>query len=361
MTGSFSPQIRSDLAAETPYGAPQLSVPVSLNVNENTHPLPPEFLNRLLENLQAEFSTLNRYPDREFLALRGQMADYLGYGLTADQVWAANGSNETLQQILLAFGGTENSLLSFSPSYSMYSNLAKITATKFIEESRGTDFSLSPTQVAEAIRIHRPSITVICNPNNPTGTLIDLDVIRKAAEASAGLVVVDEAYIEFSESPSAIGLISEYSNLVVSRTMSKAFSFAGVRVGYLAADEKVVNALRIVRLPYHLSALTQAAASTAFEFSEAMLESVMDIRQERSRLTAELEKFGLNPYPSDANFLLVGGFLDSNSAFEFLLERGVLIRNVAIAGTLRITIGTANENNQLLAALELYLSETGEN
>lgn len=352
---SFLPPIRNDLALERPYGAPQLNIPISLNVNENTHPLPRDLVEALGQNLSATFHHLNRYPDREFLKLRAVMADFLGHGLTAEQIWAANGSNEVLQQIFLAFGGSSRTALNFAPSYSMYANLALISATRFVSIPRAPDFSISQRDVETAINANNPSITLICNPNNPTGTLTPLSVIEAAAECSTGLVVVDEAYAEFSGAPSALSLLGKYPNLIVSRTMSKAFSFAGVRVGYLAANEAVVDALRIVRLPYHLSALTQAAALTAFQFAEEMLATVSDIRDERERLRGELVRLGLDPFESSANFLLVGGFSDPANTFDELLARGVLIRNVGIDGTLRITVGTRSENDALLAALAVVL------
>lgn len=351
MTSEFIPPIRDDLASEKPYGAPQLSVPVALNVNENTHPLPEGLPQELAKALGHTFGLLNRYPDREFLDLRHALASFLGSGLSRDQVWAANGSNEILLQIFLAFGGRGRKALSFSPSYSMYSNLALTTATDFVEVPRTVNFGLTSELVIRGIEQHNPTITLICNPNNPTGTLVGLDVVEAAAQATAGIVVVDEAYADFTSAPSAITLLERYPNLLVSRTMSKAFAFAGVRVGYLAAHTRIVDCLRIVRLPYHLSALTQAAALSALKFAPQMLATVEDIVRERERVSQALTGLGFAPYESAANFLLVAGFSDPAVSFQQLLDAGVLVRNVGIPGTLRITIGTRVENEALLKAL----------
>lgn len=351
MPKTFIPPVRSDLAQERPYGAPQLEVPVALNVNENTHPLSAGFLSALSHNLSAILPKLNRYPDREFIELRGHIANYLGHNLSTEQIWAANGSNEILMQLFLAFGGRDRAALTFSPSYSMYGNLALISATKFIEEPRTAKFEIDQAAMVSAIERHEPDLVLICNPNNPTGTQVPLDVIEAAVQATNGIVVVDEAYAEFSSQPSALKLLARYPNLAISRTMSKAFAFAGVRLGYLAAHPGVIDALRIVRLPYHLSALTQTAAITGFGFAASLLSTVAEIAQERDRVAAALLDLGLHPYPSETNFLLVAGFPNPARTFDALLERGVLIRNVGIEGTLRITIGTRAENDALLAAL----------
>jgi len=347
--------IRDDLRGQKPYGAPQLDVPVSLNVNENTHGIPESVALTIVEHLAQATVSLNRYPDREFLALRLALAKFLGYSLTENQVWAANGSNEILQQLFSAFGGPGRKALSFSPTYSMYPNIARITLTDYVEVERPSDFSLSSDFVTSAIAKHKPNIVLICAPNNPTGTSVGLDAITSAYEAFGGMLVIDEAYAEFSENPSALELLKGRPRLVVSRTMSKAFAFAGARLGYLAADEAVVDAMRLVRLPYHLSALTQAAASAALEHSGELLENVEKIKQQRDRIISATKDWGLEPYPSDANFVLVGGIENPEEIFQKLLDKGVLVRNVGIPNTLRITAGTEAETTKLLAELALVL------
>lgn len=355
MTNLEDLPLRPDLLGQKPYGAPQLNVPVQLNVNENTFGIPEQVALEIVQELAQEVMHLNRYPDREFLELRGQFAEYLGGGLKAEQVWAANGSNEIITQIFQAFGGPSASALSFGPTYSMYPNIARITLTQYQELPRQADFSLSAEYVADAIAKQNPSIVLLCNPNNPTGTGISLDVIKAAYDAFEGILVIDEAYAEFSDIESAIALLEGRPRLVVSRTMSKAFAFAGARVGYLAADAALVDALRIVRLPYHLSALTQAAARAALRHSGRMLENVEQIKVQRDRIARQVEQMGLQAFDSKANFVLVEGFDDPGEIFEKLLERGVLIRNVGIPNTLRITAGTEAETTKLLGELSLIL------
>lgn len=349
--------IRDDLKGQKPYGAPQLNVPVSLNVNENTHRIPEEVAVDIIGRLAAAVLDINRYPDREFTGLRLALAKYLGFNLAPENIWAANGSNEVLQQIFQAFGGPGRSAMGFSPTYSMYSILAQGTGTAYLEGTRDDRFELTPEVIREQILAKRPNIVLLCSPNNPTGTPLSLSCVEAAfdalTETTGGVLVVDEAYAEFGGQTeiSAISLLEGRERLMVSRTMSKAFAFAGARVGYLAADPAVVDALRLVRLPYHLSAFTQAAAEAALDHADQMLATVDDIRFQRDRIVIELKALGLDPYRSDANFVLFGGLENSNETFEALLAKGVLIRNVGIPGTLRVTAGTEAETTLFLQAL----------
>lgn len=347
--------IRADLRDEKPYGAPQLDVPIQLNVNENTFGIPEPVALEIIQQLAAEVIKLNRYPDRDFLELRGMLADYLGHGLSANQLWAANGSNEVLMQLFQAFGGPEVTAMSFVPTYSMYPNIARISLTRYVEAPRESGFELSASYVASAIKNHQPGIVLLCSPNNPTGTPISLDVIRAAYESFDGILIVDEAYAEFSNAQSALSLLEGRPRLVISRTMSKAFAFAGARVGYMAADPAVVDAMRVVRLPYHLSALTQAAAKAALKHSELMLKNVDQIVIQRDRIVVAAKELGLDAYRTDANFVLLEGFKDPGAAFEALLSRGIIVRNVGIPNTLRVTAGTEPETSKLLGELALLL------
>ncbi|WP_434317888.1 histidinol-phosphate transaminase [Leifsonia sp. P73] len=353
MTSLSDLPIRDDLRGRTPYGAPQKVVPVALNVNENTHPVPEDVAADIVARVAVAVTGVNRYPDREFTELREAFARYLGHGLTAAQVWAANGSNEVLQHILQAFGGPGRSLLGFAPTYSMYPLLASGTGTSWIAAGRDADFELSAETAAAAVREHDPDIVILCSPNNPTGTPLSLDTIEAVYAAARGIVIVDEAYAEFMPEgePSALTLLPGRERLLVSRTMSKAFAFAGARVGYLAADPAVVDALRLVRLPYHLSAITQAAALGALAHSDEMLAMVGEIRAQRDRLVVELAGLGYLPHRSGSNFVLFGGVDDPQAVFEALLERGVLIRDVGIPNHLRVTAGTETETTAFLEAL----------
>jgi histidinol-phosphate aminotransferase len=349
--------IREELRGLTPYGAPQLDVPVRLNTNENSYPLPDEVVAAVEKALSATLRDLNRYPDRDAVALRADLAGYLGHGLGVANVWAANGSNEVQQQLLQVFAGPGRSALGFTPAYSMHPLLAAATGTGWVDGRRGADFGLGVDEVVAQVREHRPDVVFLCSPNNPTGTALPLDVVAAVLDVAPGMVVVDEAYAEFRRpgTPSALELLPGRPRLVVTRTMSKAFAFAGVRVGYLAADPAVVDAVQLVRLPYHLSALTQAAARAAIEHSDALLATVEAIKAQRDRMVSTLRGYGLTVADSDANFVLCGQFRDQKAVWQALLTRGVLVRDVGLPGWLRVTAGTPEETGAFLAAMKELL------
>ncbi|MFD9963129.1 histidinol-phosphate transaminase [Amycolatopsis sp. NPDC058986] len=347
--------LREDLRGKSPYGAPQLDVPVRLNTNENPYPPPPELVADVAEAVRAEAAELHRYPDRDAVALRQDLADYLSVStrvvLSEANVWAANGSNEVLQQILQAFGGPGRSALGFEPSYSMHPIIASGTRTEWVPAPRRADFTLDTAKAAEVIRERRPDLVFVTSPNNPTGGSIPLEELRAVLDAATGIVVVDEAYAEFSSQASAVHLLADYpGRLIVSRTMSKAFAFAGGRLGYLAAAPAVVDALQLVRLPYHLSRLTQAAARAALRHADATLSTVHKLAAERDRVVEALAGLGFDPVPSDSNFVLFGRFADPHAAWQSYLDKGVLIRDPGIEGHLRVSIGTPEENDAFLEA-----------
>ncbi|MER5260826.1 histidinol-phosphate transaminase [Actinosynnema sp. NPDC002837] len=347
--------LREDLRGRTPYGAPQLDVPVRLNTNENPYPPTPALVQDVVREVAAIAGELHRYPDRDAVALREDLAAYLasstGVPLTSANLWAANGSNEVLQQILQAFGGPGRSALGFEPSYSMHPIIAAGTRTEWAPTPRRADFSLDVERAAEIVAERAPDVVFVTSPNNPTGQSLPVDDLRVLIEASPGMVVVDEAYAEFSSRQSAVVLLDDYpAKLIVSRTMSKAFAFAGGRLGYLAAAPAVVDALQLVRLPYHLSALTQAAARASLRHASETLGSVAKLAAERDRVVDSLAGLGFSVVPSDANFVLFGWFDDAHATWRSYLERGVLIRDVGIAGHLRVTVGTPEENDAFLAA-----------
>jgi histidinol-phosphate aminotransferase len=353
--------IRDDLRGLTPYGAPQKHVRIQLNVNENTHPIPDHVATSIADSLAAAIHTVNRYPDREFTHLRESLASYLGNGLQPENVWAANGSNEVLQQLLQAFGGPGRSVLGFRPTYSMHSIIAAGTGTRWIDGERDAEYRISPETAVRWIERERPDIVFFCSPNNPTGTPLDLETILAAYDATDGMVVVDEAYAEFAPAdvPTALTLLAGRPRLVVSRTMSKAFAFAGARVGYLAADPAVTDAMRLVRLPYHLSTLTQAAAVAALAHTTEMLAMVDDIKSQRDRLLVELPRLGYIAHDSWANFVLFGGVADPHAVFERLLEDDIIIRDLGIPGHLRVTAGTEAEVTEFLDALARIDEKSG--
>ncbi len=345
--------LRPDLRGLSPYGAPQKHVTVALNVNENTHPIPEAVAQDIVTALAGAVLHANRYPDREFTELRESLAGYLGHGLTRENAWAANGSNEILQQVLQAFGGPGRRVLGFPPTYSMYPILARGTGTGWVTGARDDGYALSPETAVRQIVSTGPDLVFFCSPNNPTGTPLALETIEAAYDATPGIVLVDEAYAEFAPpgTPSALSLLAGRERLIVSRTMSKAFAFAGVRLGYLAADPAVLDALRLVRLPYHLSALTQAAAVAALAHADALLAMVADIARQRDRIAAELPALGFPTLESWTNFVLFGGVADPPALFGALLERDILIRDVGIEHHLRVTAGTEAETSAFLTAM----------
>ncbi len=345
--------LREELRGIEPYGAPQLDVPVALNVNENPYPPSEAVARDVAEAVAGVTRTLNRYPDREFSELRRGLADYLGHGVMPEQVWAANGSNEVMLQLLQAFGGPGRVAVSFAPTYSMYPEYARDAMTGWVVGHREEDFSLDVDHALAVIAEHRPSVVLLPSPNNPTGTALPLHTVRAVCEAAPGVVVIDEAYGEFRRTgtPSALELLSTTPNLVVSRTMSKAFALAGARLGYLAASPEICDALRVVRLPYHLSAVTQTVALVALRHADELLARVDDLRQERDRTVDWLRAQGLEVADSDANFCLFGRFEDRHAVWQGLLDRGVLIRETGPDGWLRVSVGTPEEMAAFRTAL----------
>ncbi|BDX32517.1 histidinol-phosphate aminotransferase [Mycobacterium antarcticum] len=345
--------LRDDLRGKSPYGAPQLSVPVRLNTNENPHPPTAALVDDVAASVRDAASDLHRYPDRDASALRADLAAYVsaqtGVALTTEMLWAANGSNEILQQLLQAFGGPGRSAIGFVPSYSMHPIISDGTQTSWLEAKRSADFGLDVEVAVDAITDHQPDVVFLASPNNPSGQSIPLGDLRRLLDAAPGVVIVDEAYGEFSSEPSAVHLLADYpASLIVTRTMSKAFAFAGGRLGYLIADPAVIDALLLVRLPYHLSSITQAAARAALRHADDTLGSVARLIAERDRVSEELRRCGFRVIPSDANFVLFGDFADAPRAWQRYLDEGVLIRDVGIPGFLRATTGLADENDILL-------------
>ncbi|MCB0914685.1 MAG: histidinol-phosphate transaminase [Actinobacteria bacterium] len=365
MRADWSPPVRSELVDASAYGAPQLDVEVRLNVNENPYGPSSATAADITAAVASAALELNRYPDRNAVALREALADYLngrigadGAGLTAANLWAANGSNEVMVQILQAFGGPGRTVLTFPPTYSMYPEYARTTHTELRTFARADDFSLDPAAAAAGVRRTAPDVVILTSPNNPTGTAASGALLAALLEAAPGIVVVDEAYAEFARDPgeTALTLLPEHPHLLVCRTMSKAFALAGARVGYVAADPRVIDALQLVRLPYHLSAVTQATAIAALRHADELLAAVDLLRSERDRVVGWLRARGLTVADSDANFVLFGRFGDRHAVWQALLDRGVLIRETGPAGWLRASIGTPAENDAFLAALEEVLA-----
>jgi histidinol-phosphate aminotransferase len=355
--------LRDELRGQSAYGAPQLDVPVRLNTNENPYPLPEPLVARIAERVAEAARGLNRYPDRDAVELRTRLAAYLsrtaGHRVGTDQVWAANGSNEVIQQLLQAFGGPGRTAIGFEPSYSMHGLISRGTGTGWISGPRNEDFTIDLDAATREIAERRPHVVFVCSPNNPTGTAVAAETVEAlydaAQAARPSLVVVDEAYGEFSHRPSLLPLIEGRPHLALTRTMSKAFGAAGLRLGYLAADPAVVEAVQLVRLPYHLSSVTQATALAALEYTDTLLGYVAQLKQERDRLVAGLRAIGYEVVDSDANFVQFGRFADSHTAWQAILDHGVLVRDNGVPGWLRVSAGTPEENDAFLdAAATVY-------
>jgi histidinol-phosphate aminotransferase len=351
--------LRENLRGKSPYGAPQLDVPVRLNTNENPHPPTKALVDDVTASVEAAAGQLHRYPDRDAVALRTDLASYLtaqtGTHLSVENLWAANGSNEILQQLLQAFGGPGRSAIGFVPSYSMHPIISDATQTAWLVANRAADFSLDIEVAVASVGDSKPDIVFVASPNNPSGQSVPLGELRRLLDAlsseTTGILILDEAYGEFSSQPSAVTLIDEYpTKLVVTRTMSKAFAFAGGRLGYLIAAPAVIDAMLLVRLPYHLSSVTQAAARAALRHADDTLGSVAALIAERDRVAEALRGMGFRVIPSDANFVLFGEFTDAPATWQRYLDAGILIRDVGIPGYLRATTGLAVENDALLAA-----------
>lgn len=358
MTRPF--EVRDDLRDLAPYRAPQPPATVRLNTNESPWPPPEGFLKDLAERITR--SDLNRYPDREARALR----DGLGARFTwpGDGVWVANGSNEIIQTLLLAFGGAGRRALAFPPTYAMYPQISKVTATEYVERPVDEPWVLDPAFVGAAVSEVTPAITFVCSPNNPTGTAQSLDVVRAALDAGSGLVVVDEAYGEFG-GESATAILGRHDRLAIVRSFSKSWRLAGARLGYLIAHPWLIEAIQVTRLPYHLSALSQACGEVAVRHAGAALSAVEEIVAERERLGKELQRVqGVEVFQSAANFVLVRTPLDAPVLWRSLVDRGVLVRDFSsmpgLARCLRVTIGTSEQNATFVEALRGVLADAAD-
>ncbi|WP_426721766.1 histidinol-phosphate transaminase [Corynebacterium auriscanis] len=358
--------LRDELRGKSAYGAPQLTVTNQLNTNENPYPPGPAIVEDLVEEVRKLSGSLNRYPERDAHDLRVDLARYVsaqtGVEVTYEQLWAANGSNEVLQQLLQAFGGPGRKAMGFTPSYSMHPILCAGTQTEFIavERPEALDFAIDVEAAPAAIAEHSPDVIFITTPNNPTGNITTLGDIETLVRLAPGIVIVDEAYAEFSHEPSAVQLLQKYpTKLVVSRTMSKAFDFAGGRLGYFVAHPAFVEAVMLVRLPYHLSTLGQAVARVALRHSDDTLATVELLRHQREVVVAGLHELGLRVIESHSNFVFFGVFQDSHATWQEFLDRDVLIRDVGVPGWLRATIGLPEENQAFLEAAREVVEQRG--
>ena len=342
---------RPGLEEVQPYAAPQPPARVRLNTNESPYAPPPEVLEEILAALRA--AELNRYPDRDATDLFRALAAHLG--MSSDSLWVANGSNEILLHLFLAFGGPDRTCLTFEPTYSLHSTIARLTGTAIVTAERGEQFLIDRDTAVAVVKEKRPDIVMLCSPNNPSGGVEPLATTEVLLAEAPGLVVLDEAYIDFAEEgDSALPLVRRWDNLVIVRTFSKAWRLAAMRLGYMMADPGIADAMTKVRLPYHLSEVTQAAGRAVLEHIDAMRDSIVAIRKERDRLAPELADLGAAVYPSRANFILFR-VADAAGVWNGLLDRGVLVRNYSghrsLQGCLRVTVGLPEENDSFLGAM----------
>jgi histidinol-phosphate aminotransferase len=300
----------------------------------------------------------NRYPDRAATELRATIARR--HNVAPENIFVANGSNEVLQTILLAYGGAGRRVATFEPTYQMYSQIARVTGAEVVEGERNSDLTLDPQEIERVLTRYSPAVTFLCNPNNPTGLIEPRANLETMLAHTTGMVVVDEAYAEFSEW-SAIDMVSEDRPLAVTRTFSKTLSLAALRVGYVVAPRQMIADLEIAVLPYHLDAFKQAATMAALEFVAEMEERVATIKSERSRIFAAISDMDCDVWPSGSNFILFRPRSSEASAvWQRMVDAGVLVRDCSswprLAGCLRVTVGTVEENSAFLGALSVAVS-----
>jgi histidinol-phosphate aminotransferase len=350
-------EVRDDLRGVVPYSPPTADAPIKLNSNESPWPPPEGFRAELADRVRT--LALHRYPDRMMTGLReafGARHSWPGAG-----VWIANGSNEILQTVLLTFAGPGRRVLVFEPTYTVYPHITRLTGAELVRVEVAEPWVLDPSFVRSAIARVEPAVTLICSPNNPTGTLQPTEVFTAAIGAARGLVIADEAYGDFAPS-TALDILGRSDRLVVARSFSKSWRLAGARIGYLLAHPWLVDAIQVARLPYHVSALTQACAEVALRNAAAMTETVEEVVAERERLAKELERVpGVEVSPSAANFLLVRTPLEGSELWRGLADHGVLVRDFSelIPRALRVTVGSSDQNAAFVEALRGALADAG--
>lgn len=351
-------QPREVVAKLSAYDPEHYKVEINLSANENPYDLPVELKSRILS--EASDISFNRYPDPQALELRAAIADQ--YGLKTENVAVGNGGDELLMYLLLAYGGPGRTAVTFEPTFVMYTILSQLTGTDCLKISRSRDFSV-PEEAEEQVRLVAGDVVFLCSPNNPTGNIV-ADRQVESLLAKGNLVVVDEAYGEFS-GVSAAGLLGDFPNLAILKTFSKAFSLAGLRAGYLLSSPEVVANILKVKLPYNVNAFSQAGATLVMKNKHSIEPIIEEIKAERSRLFKAIESIdGLEPYPSEGNFILVKSSAPGGDLWRYLLDRGILVRcfqhTPGLENCLRITVGKPVENDAVIAALEAYSRQEAE-
>lgn len=350
-------RVRNDLAGVEPYASPQRPARYRMNTNESPHPPSEELTKDIAEAISR--LELNRYPDKDARSLTGALASHMAWDPAG--VWAANGSNEVLLHLFLAYGGAGRTAMTFEPTYSLHSLIPRITGTSVVSAARDDDFEIDLEAAVQAIAERPPDIIMACSPNNPTGVMEPLGSLEALLEEAPGIVVADEAYVEFADGgEGARDLLDRHHNLVLTRSFSKAWRLAGARLGYLVADPELVAGIGRVRLPYHLSALTQAVGEAALRHPDDAAATARLVARERDRIAMDLQSMGVKTIPSRANFVLfeVG---DPETVWSELLDRDVLVRVYPgvprLGGCLRVTVGRPEENDAFREAIRDVLGD----
>ncbi|SFJ13521.1 histidinol-phosphate aminotransferase [Terrisporobacter glycolicus] len=330
-----------------PYVVNPIVCSVKLDANEGSKDL----FKDLVKQLGEEFY-LNVYPDDSYIDLKKAICNYVG--CKTSNICVGNGSSELLDLCIKTFVDREELILSLDPSFAMYCIYAKIFDTKYIGATSDDDFVINTDKVINLIKEKDPKVTIICNPNNPTGSMIKKDDVIRIIKSTDNIVIVDEAYMEFGDE-SVVEEIENYKNLIVVKTLSKAFSMAGIRTGYLIACEELVNTVEKVRPPYNLNSISAFLATKALEEKDKMIAYVKGIKKEREKVYKSLLDMNIKVFPSGANFL----FFHSNikNLEDKLIREDVLIRKFGgkLDNHYRVTIGTVDENNEFIKAMKKFV------
>ena len=354
----ISALLRPQVKGLRAYHVDEPDVPVKLHANENPFNLSEE-IRRIISN-EVSALDFNRYPDPECEDLRQLLAERIG--VQKEQLVLGNGSDELIQMIIMAFGGQGFPVVFPAPTFSMYKNIALSLGEEVMPVPLDESFELEPTSILEKVRCG-PSITFISYPNNPTANCFSREVIEEIIKESKGIVVVDEAYFDYSKK-TLLDKLATSPNLIILRTLSK-IGFASLRLGILMGSKEVVNMINRVRLPYNITSMSRITALSSLKFNDEIDKGVVRIVEERAKLYKSLEALDfVLPFKTDANFILFR-VNDSEKLFNYLINKGVLIRNLNLAGPLencmRVTVGRPDENAVFLQEMENFIEEKSEN
>lgn len=330
---------------------PQLNYRVKLNQNENPADIPEQLKTDILK--KAAGISWNRYPLNESPVLKEMLAQW--HAVAQDQILLGNGSNQLLQTLMTATLEKGDKVVYFPPSFSLFNLFTPIYGGEPVEILQAPGQEFPKEKAFKAIIGEKPKLILLCSPNNPTGAELDIDLLREICAIAPGLVLWDEAYGEFAET-TTVSILQDYPHLIISRTFSKAFSMAGLRLGYFIGDRRIIDQLRKVNLPYNVNLFTELVASEILKHREIMIERVSLLNKEREFLYKNMCRIKeITVFPSGANFILFR-CKNGNHVFESLKSEGILVRNVCdyplLRDHLRVTVGNRNENESFLNSLK---------